>query len=189
MAEYCKGIIYASKVRQNSLSELSIGDFKIDCFINWVCVLFQLFYSVTVDSFWQFRINSFLGCALVLRGRRSQRDIQCPLDTAGYPEIQSVHCTHVQWCGQCHMASCLSHQKTAQFDWYLLCRLARAGLVVQTRDGHHHQWTRAGAPGEAEAHTSHSHQQIRSAAIIDYASQNKDERYNTIILSLLKWYR
>lgn len=53
-----------------------------------MCVIFQLFYSVTVDSFWQFRINSFLGCALVLRGRRRQRDIQCPLDTAGYPEIQ-----------------------------------------------------------------------------------------------------
>ena len=41
---------------------VSIEDFKIGCII-WVCVLFQLFYSVTVDSFWQFRINSFLGCA------------------------------------------------------------------------------------------------------------------------------
>ena len=120
MAEYCKGIIYASKVRQNSLSELSMGDFKIDCFIIWVCVLFQLFYSVTVDSFWQFRINSFLGCALVPRRREEAPISSVHLTRLATPRwsVQSVY--SVYSAGQCHMASCLSHQKTAQFDWYLL---------------------------------------------------------------------
>ena len=167
MEEYCKGIIYASKVRQNSISESSLGDFKIDCFIIWVCVLFQLFYSVTVDSFWQFRINSFLGCALVLRGRRRQ-PARYPVSTwhGWLPRDTEVYTVHM-YSGAAANATwhpaCLTKKQLSLTDIYC----AWPGLVVQTRDGHHHQWTRAGAPGEAEAHTSHSHQQIRSAAIID----------------------
>ena len=117
-----------------------------------MCVLFLLFYSVTVDSFWQFKMNSFLGCAQ--DGRREEE--------AAW--ISSVHLTrlagqrwgvHLYICtvpvvpGQCHMASCLSQQKTAQFDWYLLCLdsgRATGSPVMVT------QWTLA--PGGGRGHTT-----------------------------------
>ena len=162
MAEYCKGIIYASKVRQNSLSELSIGDFKIDCFINWVCVLFQLFYSVTVDSFWQFRINSFLGCALVPRRRE-----EAP--------ISSVHLTRLatpRWSVQSVYSQCTVCTVRANATWHPACltkkQLSLTDIYCQspaqpgpgTRDGHQ---------SEAEAHTNSLHpQQIRSDTAWQY---------------------
>ena len=125
---------------------VSIEDFKIGCII-WVCVLFQLFYSVTVDSFWQFRINSFLGCAQEEGGGRypvSTWHGWLPRD-----EVYSVY-SAVYSAGQCHMASCLSHQKTAQFDWYLLSELSPG------------QAPRMVTSGSAEALNSHHPQQIRS---------------------------
>ena len=157
MAEYCKGIIYASKVRQKSLSELSIGDFKIDCFINWVCVLFQLFYSVTVDSFWQFRINSFLGCALVLR--REEEAARYPVSTwHGWLPRDEVFtctlCTHVQWCGPMpHGILLVSPKNSSVTDIYC----AWLGPGSQAAPGMVTQWTRGTALGEAEAHTPSLH--------------------------------
>ena len=104
-----------------------------------MCVIFQLFYSVTVDSFWQFRINSFLGCAQEEGGGRypvSTWHGWLPRD-----EVYSVY-SAVYSAGQCHMASCLSHQKTAQFDWYLLSELSSA-RARHTSDGH--QWLGRGS--------------------------------------------